>query len=138
MRRVLKSGGRAAVVAWSAPERFGLLQAIMGALRTGVPTFAPPTDPPVWLRLHDPQVLAAEMENAGFKQVSVHTLTRAWTAPSADWLRHRLPGMSPGLSFLFDTLSTEESEAFGEALAAQFGDGPAIFEGEAHLGIGSK
>lgn len=136
--RVLKPGGRAAIVAWSAPERISFLQGIMGALNTAVPSYQPPASPPVWLSLQDPKVFESEMKKAGFRQVSIHTLTRVWTAPSAKWLQARLPELSPGLSFIFDTLNANEIEAFGKVYIDQFGDGPASLEGEAHIGVGIK
>ena len=125
IHRVLKPGGRAAIVAWSATERLGFIQIVMGALKSAVPTFQPPTEPPVWLRFGDPEVLERAMKDAGFQQVRVHTLERSWIAPSVEWLARRLPGVSPDLSFIFDALSAAEIEAFGQALVEQFGDRPA-------------
>ncbi len=138
IHRVLKPGGRAAIVAWSATERLGFIQIVMGALKSAVPTFQPPTEPPVWLRFGDPEVLERAMKDAGFQQVRVHTLERSWIAPSVEWLARRLPGVSPDLSFIFDALSAAEIEAFGQALVEQFGDRPASLEGEAHIAVGIK
>jgi SAM-dependent methyltransferase len=59
-------------------------------------------------------------------------------ASSAAWLWQHLPGMSPGLSFVFDKLSAEQTDAFGKAFIEQFKDGPVAVEGEAHVGIGVK
>ena len=138
IHRVLKPGGRVAIVAWSSPERLAFMHVLMGALKTAVPTFKPPSEPPVWLRLKDPHVLEEALRNAGFTDVNVNTLQKTWTVPSVEWLRHRLPGMSPALSFIFDKLSAAELDAFGEALHEQFGERPARLEGEAHLAVGIK
>ncbi len=138
MWRVLKPAGRAAVVAWSAPERLEFLQVIMGALRTAVPSFPPPPRPPVWVCLSEPDVFESEMTKAGFRQVSIHTVKHVWGAPSAEWFWQYLPGLSPGLSFVFDKLSPEEIEAFGKVFINQFKSGPVAIEGEAHVGIGVK
>ena len=86
----------------------------------------------------DPQVFDSELKTAGFRQVSIHTVERVWRSSTAEWLWQYLPGMSPGLSFVFDKLSPEETEAFGRAFIAQFEDGAVAIDGEAHIAIGVK
>jgi ubiquinone/menaquinone biosynthesis C-methylase UbiE len=97
MWRVLKLEGPSVIVAWSTAERQEILKLINGALRTAVPSFPPPPRPPVWLCLSDPHIFESEMRKAGFRQVNIHTIKRAWTTPSAEWFWQYLPGLSPGL-----------------------------------------
>lgn len=145
MWRVLKPGGRAAVVAWSSPDPFGRLEVLTvltRALTAAVPDCLPAPGPPAGLRLQDPKVFESRMREAGFRRVRIHTLTRTWTTPSPEWLWNHLPGMWPGVLALFERLGSRNVGAAGkamlEALGKEFGDGPVRLQGEAHIGVGVK
>lgn len=141
MRRVLKAGGRGAVVAWSAPERMTVAPYFRRALVTALPDFKPPS-PPSWQQLQHPEVLEAEMRQAGFRQVAVHTVTKAWRTPSPEWMWENLSGMSPVISVLLERLDSDQllavRQVFIAALREKFGDGPVELTGEAHIGVGDK
>lgn len=140
--RVLKPRGRAAVVAWSLPERMAVFPLVRRALQAAVPDFSPPAKPPSWQDLQDPTVFEAEMKAAGFREVRIHTVTREWTTPSAEWLWANLTGMSPAIFALFDKLGRDSVDAAGRVFVAElrrrFGDGPVRLSGEALIGVGAK
>ncbi len=142
MWRVLKPGGRAAIVAVSSPERFCALAVLMRALKAALPDFLPPQDPPAWITLNGSPRVRAEMETAGFQQIRVHTLTRVWTTPSAEWLWEHVPTFTPGFAFIFDQLNALQIQTLGrtfkEMLRHDFGDGPVHLEGEVNIGVGIK
>jgi ubiquinone/menaquinone biosynthesis C-methylase UbiE len=122
MHRVLKSGGRIAMSAWSAPDRVMFLRALMRAVKAAVPDYAPPAKPPVWLRLSEASVLRQYIERAGFRHVRVEAVTREWRLPSAVWLAENFLGISPGLSFIFDALGPEKTRRVQEMLVQQLRD----------------
>src|SRR5262249_34554083 len=53
--RVVRPGGRAAVVTWTEPERYELMAELLAAVRSVIPDFPPPPSPPAQLRYRDPQ-----------------------------------------------------------------------------------
>jgi SAM-dependent methyltransferase len=70
-RRVLRPGGPVLVTSWSAIERNTSLAAAMDALRAAVPDLPRPAGP---LPTQQPEVCAAEVRAAGFRDVVVEVL----------------------------------------------------------------
>ncbi|MFQ5903228.1 MAG: methyltransferase domain-containing protein [Candidatus Binatia bacterium] len=140
MFRVLRPGGRAAVVAMGPHERFRFGNILMRAIDSAVPNF--PRKPRPGTELGDPKRFESEMRNAKFKQVNIHTVTRVWTSPSPEWLWDHGKGMAPVITAIFKRLSPDEVAAahkvFLEILHAEFGNGPVRLEADAHIGIGVK
>jgi len=122
MHRVLRPGGRIAVSAWSAPDRVMFLRALLRAVKAAVPDYVPPARPPVWLRLSEASVLKQYLERADFHRVRIEAVTREWRLPSAIWLAENLPGISPGLSFIFDALGPEKTRHVQAMLVQQLHD----------------
>ena len=139
--RVLKPGGRAVVAGWSTMERVRFFAPVAQAVRRALPHLPPPTSPPPILSLQDPRVFEREMRAGGFAEVSIHSVTHSWEAPSAQTLWETRKG-SPGLVGFLETLQPEEQEAVGAALMdimrQEFGEGPVRLEAESHLGVGVK
>jgi ubiquinone/menaquinone biosynthesis C-methylase UbiE len=143
MLRVLRPGGRAAVTAWGAPERMGVVRVLMRAVRTAVPDLPPPAKLPAWQRLSDPAVFAEQLRRTGFREVRVQTLARDWEVPSPEWLAENLAaGFSPGLVYIFEGLGPERTRRALDALVAQlreeFGGGGVRLSCEAHVGLGTR
>jgi ubiquinone/menaquinone biosynthesis C-methylase UbiE len=140
--RVLKPGGRAAVVAWSHPRRMTVAPYLRQALIAAIPEFEPPAKPPAWQELAKPEVFRSEMAAAGFRDVEIHTVTKVWRIPSPEWLWEHLPGMSPAVTVQLGNLTDAQLDAVGEgfkaALRERFGDGPVEVPGEAYIGLGVK
>ncbi len=139
--RVLKPGGRAVVAGWSAMERVRFFAPVAQAVRRALPHLPPPASPPPILSLQDPRVFEKEMRAGGFAEVSIHNVTHAWEAPSAETLWETRQG-SPGLVGFLETLQPQEQQAVGATLTdilhKEFGDGPVRLEAESHIGLGLR
>lgn len=102
IRRVLKPGGRLAVVVWSTPERnlVVLLPASIARRYAGMPSLT--TEPPGMFSLGLPGLLERVLTEAGFRDVEV----RAVPAPRA------FPSIREAMAYL-----TESTPALREPLA---------------------
>lgn len=138
--RVLKRGGRAAVVVLGSSERFRLRDVLMGAIETADPDFRRAARPGI--ELQDPKQLACEIKRAHFRNVKVHTVVRVWTTPSPGWLWEHVKGMSPLVTSMLARLNARSMEkarrVFLERLGEEFGDGPVRLEAEGLVGTGVK
>ncbi|MBC8063701.1 MAG: class I SAM-dependent methyltransferase [Chlorobia bacterium] len=119
IRRVLKPGGRVALLAWGMPEQGSYYASCIFPflMRSGISP--PPADAPTPLRFSPPGSLTAELQKAGFEQVSetreVASLT--WPGPPEELWRYLYETATP-LRDVFDSLSTAEfKEAYAEAMA---------------------
>ena len=140
LRRVLRPGGRAAVVCWSDPRNLQLMTSVAESIRRVVPEFQLPAAPPVWARLAGATPLRDEMYRAGFREVEVTTSTGILTieSPHAFWDDFTRSG--PPLAFLFQQLGPERAAAVGRdyiaSLTAESRDGVPRLSAEACIGIG--
>lgn len=93
MARVTKAGGRVLLHVFGAPERVEFLAFFLRAVRSAVPGFGGPTDPPpLEFQLQDPERLKLELEGAGLRAVGVETVSERMELGSGDalwnWLVH--------------------------------------------------
>jgi len=142
LARVVRPGGRAAVVVWDDPEALEFMGTLQQAVMQAVPDFSPPDTVPPWLALTDPVQLTTEMAAGGFEAVNVYSLCRLWQIESLEDFAVRLDGIAPGCRFLFENLDEDEvaavREAFVSVLRARFGEGPYALRGPAHIAIGRR
>jgi ubiquinone/menaquinone biosynthesis C-methylase UbiE len=85
LRRVLRSGGRALISSWAPVSESPAMTVLFGALRAIDPSrAAPETDV---ASLENPDVLRAELEEAGFQQVSIEAVPQAmdFNSPESFW-----------------------------------------------------
>ena len=140
MRRVLRPGGRAAVVCWADPQGLELMTRLVDALRQVLPGFQLPPGPPVWARLAGAEPLRLGMQAAGFREVEVSTFTGSLQIPDPETFWTTFTRSGPPLAFLFDRLGPEQTEAVGRAyvaaLARSAEGGPPTLRAEACIGIG--
>ena len=107
IRRVLRTGGRLAVVVWDVPPKNPFFTALLGVLSEFVPM--PPPDPtaPGVFRLAPPGELERVLRAGGFSNVSVESrpMTLKWASPEEYWqiqtdlaapLRSAIATLSPG------------------------------------------
>lgn len=142
LHRTLKPDGRAVIAAWSSPQRHEALRLIGEVLCSVWPDFQSQQQMPPWLRFQDAAVLHDALLNAGFRSPRVHTVSRPWEMPSAEWIVERVAHISPGANHLFEQMPPARADRFRtellERLRSRFGAGPIRFSAEAHLGVGEK
>lgn len=137
MRRVLRPGGRAVVSsnAELPPVFLDMLKAISG-LMPDLPLSGGK------MPLADADDLAAEMDAAGFAQVSIETVHHTITNPSVEALWAKSQGSAAPLVLLRqrvgDATWAELSAAILARLREEYGEGPVDEPYVAHLGIGTK
>jgi SAM-dependent methyltransferase len=138
MARVLRNGGRAAVVTWTEPERYELMAELLAAVRDVVPDFPPPPSPPAQLRYRDPEVFGNLLAQAGLRGIVIERASAALVACSPQWLADRM-AFAPGMAALVGALGARRNdvlEAFVRRLEATQGSGPVRLEAVASIGIG--
>ncbi len=140
LRRVLRPGGRAAVVCWSDPARLELMTLVVRSIRKVVPGFQPPAEQPAWARLAGGDALRQAMERAGFGDVRTTVVARAMPIESPEKYWNDFTRSAPPLAYLFGQLGAERTAAVGraymEALGAGSADAIPTVRAEACIGVG--
>lgn len=140
LRRVLRSGGRAAIVCWGDPGNLELMTSVLRSIQKVVPGFQPPVAPPVWARLAGVDTLKDRMQEAGFRRVEVTTSTRFLKieSPQAFWAD--FTSSVPPLAYLLQQLGPDRTAAVGreylESLIATSSNGIPTLRADACIGIG--
>jgi len=114
LKRVLKPGGRSAVVCWDHPENFDMMKLLKQSIATAVPEFEMPTQTPVWARLVGEQALAEKFQQAGFSKVDVFTIDGLLTLDSVEDFWSAFIASSPPMISLFAALGKENTKRAGE------------------------
>lgn len=135
MRRVVRPGGRVAIVTWTEPQHYELATTLRAAIQTVRPD-APPSPLPAQLRFRERADFIALFQAAGFEASDISVRRETLVAPSARWLGERIrfaPGMTAQLEGLGSAADTA-IEQFVLAAEAKWGSGPAEFGGNAFIG----
>jgi len=135
MRRVVRPGGRIAVVTWTAPQHYELAAALRAAVQSVWPD-QPASPLPAQLRYREATDFVALFASAGCEEVDVVTVTSSLLAPSARWLAERI-GFAPGMAALVSSLGGRRNAvmtAFVGGLERRFGSGPVALSGVAFVG----
>ena len=139
LHRVLKPGGRAAIVAWTQPHRYALAARLRAA--TVAVCGAPPSgELPAQLRFIEPERLSALLSAAGFHAVRTETVEASLHAPSAAALAASL-GFAPGMAAALDALGADRQavlEAFTTRLLADGQTGTVSLGAVAHVAVGTR
>ena len=142
LSRVLRSGGRAIVSAWTGPEKFQLFGLLIQAIREAFPDLPPPPGPPPVFSLADPERFEAEMEAGGFKDVAVEFVTRELSVPNVDDLWEMLTSGAPPVQMLLEQVGADGKDKLRGQLAQivsqRFGDGPIVTANTATVAVGVK
>ncbi len=138
--RTLKPGAHACVASWAPIAESPLFDVMWQALRCVDPEIDEPVYDPE--SLENPGVLAAEMERAGFRQVSVHPTTGGSDYPSAEAMWHGLAQGAAPVSALKNSLSAEEWRARSrlaiDHIEKSAGPFPAHLGATALIAVGQK
>jgi ubiquinone/menaquinone biosynthesis C-methylase UbiE len=138
--RVLKPGGRVAVVTWTESERYELAVRLLAAIAAVRGPQPAPASLPAQLRFRDEPVFRALLAEAG---LLVHSITRVeerWELASARWLAEHIE-FAPGMAALVGSLGGDRArvlDAFIAGLERDQGPGQVALCAVAHVGIAAK
>jgi len=136
MRRVVRPGGRVAVVTWTESQSYELAAALSRVIQSVWPD-RPPPPLPAQLRYREEAEFRRLSRDAGFPDVTIETARAELRAPSARWLANRI-AFAPGMAALVGTLGERRApvlEAFVRDLETQCGGGEVALGGVAYVGI---
>ncbi len=114
LKRVLKPGGRCAVVCWDHPENFDMMKLLKKSIETAVPDFDMPKQTPVWARMVGEQQLKEKFQQAGFSDIEVDTLDGQLTLDSVEDFWSIFISSSPPMISLFSALGEENTKRAGQ------------------------
>jgi ubiquinone/menaquinone biosynthesis C-methylase UbiE len=137
MRRVVRPGGRIAVVTWTQPHRYELATNLREAILALGPEAAAPAALPAQLRFVDPEAFRGLFAAAGLRDVEIETAEAHLQLPSTRWLADRIH-FAPGMEAWVLSLGERRAAAL-EAFAARLEDaqglGPTKFGAVASIGL---
>jgi SAM-dependent methyltransferase len=140
LARVLKPGGRAAIVAWTETERYELAARLMGAITAVRGPQPPPASLPAQLRFRDEAALRRLLADAGLMVGAIVRVEERWRVPSARWIADRI-AFAPGMAAMVSALGPDRVrvlDAFVAALERDQGKGAVELSAVAHIGIAQK
>ncbi len=136
LRRVLRPGGRVAIVTWTELHRYALAARLRDAT-IAVRGTVPPGELPAQLRFVEPERLRALVAGAGFAEVRVERLEADLLAPSAAALAASL-AFAPGMAAMLDALGADRPavlQEFAGRLSADQGPGEVRLAAVAHAAL---
>ncbi len=140
LRRALSPGGRVAVSGWSGPEKMESFGVFGAAVQKALPDLPKPDKPPAIFSLADVDNFKAQLENAGFIDVSVDKVTHVFSVPTKEAFWDMMRGSAPPAKVLFASIGEDNvervRESLFEILEARFGGGEVALEHEATIGHG--
>jgi SAM-dependent methyltransferase len=141
MCRVLRPGGRAAISAWTGPDRFESFGLFLEGLDRALPDLPPPPSPPAVFSLADPGRFTAEMERGGFTDVEVDLVERELQLDGFDAMWAMLTAGAPPVQVLFEKIGPSGQRRLRDSLAEivedRFGSGPITLRNVATVGSGT-
>lgn len=138
--RVLKPGGRVAIVTWTEPERYELISRLFAAISSVRGPQPRPTVLPAQLRFKDESDFRRLLASSGFQVDRVVRLEARWRVKSAALLARNID-FAPGMAALMNGLGEDRHavlEKFTDALQRDFGDGEIALGAVASLGTAVK
>ena len=138
--RVLKPGGRVAIVTWTDTERYELATRLIDAIAAVRGPQPPPSALPAQLRFRDAGAFRRLLSAGGLVVQSITRVEEQWRLPSARWLAERI-AFAPGLSALLGGLGSDRNAvmtAFVAALERDQGRGEVNLCAIAHIGTATK
>ena len=138
--RVLKPGGRLAVVTWTETEKYELAVRLMDAIAAVRGPLPPPASLPAQLRFRDEAALRALVQAGGMAVDAVARFEEWWRLPSARWIADHI-AFAPGMAAMVGSLGTDRTpilDAFVAKLERDQGRGEVRLSAVAHIAIAKK
>jgi ubiquinone/menaquinone biosynthesis C-methylase UbiE len=135
MRRVVRPGGRLAIVTWTMPQNYELAAELRAAIQSVWPE-QPPAPLPAQLRYREESDFRALFKTAGLGEPNIGTVTARLEAPSARWLSEHI-GFAPGMAAMMAGLGQRGPAVlarFTKNIEARLGGGPISLGGVAFVG----
>jgi SAM-dependent methyltransferase len=135
LRRVVRPGGRIALVTWTAPETYELVGELRAAALAVLGTL-PPRPLPAQLRFKEKDAFQALFAAAGLPPAAIAEVTAELVAPSPAWLAERL-AFAPGMAALLEGFGGARAEvlaAFRKRLETLRGAGRISLSARAYVG----
>jgi SAM-dependent methyltransferase len=138
--RVLKPGGRAAIVTWTETERYELAARLLGAIAAVRGPQPPPAALPAQLRFRDEPTFHRLLSDAGLVVGAIVRVAEPWRIPSARWIADRI-AFAPGMAAMVDALGSDRArvlDTFVAALERDQCEGEVTLSAIAHIGVVQK
>ncbi|HLL28050.1 MAG TPA: class I SAM-dependent methyltransferase [Xanthobacteraceae bacterium] len=138
--RVLRPDGRAAIVTWTATERYELVARLQSAIAQIRGPQPPLNTLPAQLRFREEGLFRDLLTDAGLLVRKIVRLEERWRLPSARWLAEHI-AFAPGMSAMMAGLAADRGpilEAFVSTLERDQGTGEVVLSAVAHAGIAAK
>ena len=138
--RVLKRGGRVAVVTWTEPERYELAARLLAAIVDVRGPQPPPTSLPAQLRFRHEADFRALLAAPGLVVDEIIRLDEQWRLPSARWIAERV-AFAPGMAAMVGGLGADRTavlDAFVAGLERDQGRGEVVLSAVAHVGVATE
>ena len=138
--RVLKPGGCAAIVTWTAIERYELVVRLQNAIAKVRGPLPPPKALPAQLRFREEAVFRSLLTDAGLRVQDIVQLEERWHVPSARWLADRIV-FAPGMAAMAEALGADHApvlDAFVSVLERDQGKGEVVLSAVAQVGLAAK
>jgi SAM-dependent methyltransferase len=140
MTRVLKPGGRAAIVTWTETERYELAARLLAAIVAVRGPQPAPAALPAQLRFRETAALRSLLADAGLIVDTIVRVEERWRLTSARWIAGHI-AFAPGMAAMIDALGSDRThvlETFVAALERDQGEGTVMLSAVAHIGIAHK
>jgi SAM-dependent methyltransferase len=138
--RVLKPGGRAAIVTWTEPERYELAARLLAAVAAVRGPQPPPASLPAQLRFRDQAAFRSLLAAPGLVVGDIVRLEERWRLPSAHWITERI-AFAPGMAAMVGGLGADRAavlDAFVAALERDQGCGEVALSAVAHVAVATR
>jgi SAM-dependent methyltransferase len=138
--RVLRPGGRAAIVTWTDTERYELASRLFGAISAVRGPQPPPFTLPAQLRFRDEAAFRRLLAGAGLSVDAIVRVAEHWRIPSARWIADRI-AFAPGMAATLDALGPDRKpvlDAFVAGLERDQGRSEVVLSAVAHIGVARK
>jgi SAM-dependent methyltransferase len=137
LARVLKPGGRAAIVTWTETERYELAARLLAAIAAVRGPQPPPTSLPAQLRFRDEPALRRLLVDAGLTVDAIVRVEERWRMPSARWIADHI-AFAPGMAAMVGADRAPVLDAFVAGLERDQGPGEVGLTAVAHIGVAHK